>query len=144
MENVYGFTTTPNDVYFDRVLAEASPETNFILSTERNTVADEGANASIVAIRKNALAKAAHLIPFETLCERELVDIFTEVMEEDVTKVLSGTVALEDINGNEFVLFQGMDDDATVTAKAETVRHEIRRIANVLANRVIRVTVESY
>jgi hypothetical protein len=140
--DTYGFTTDSEDTYFDRILAEASPETNIIVTTERNTVADEGNNAALVAIRKNALLQAALIVPYETFAGRELHDILVETIERDADEATKAGEIVA--SGTDWVIFQGTGNDAEIATHTETARHEARRIINVLNGRVVRVTVESY
>ena len=54
VDNVYSFTTTEDDVYSMRVAEEATEDTNFIITTERNTLLNAHGHA-IVLVRKSAL-----------------------------------------------------------------------------------------
>lgn len=136
MENTYGFTTTANDEYYDRVLAEASPETNFIIATERNTVTGDGQNFVTMFVRKRVFVFGL-LIPDATIAGTPLFELLVGAAED-----YRDNGSETDQVGDEWSQVVVYSDD--VPAELETLRHEIRRIDNVLNGRVLRVTVESY
>jgi len=136
MENVYGFTTVPSDEYFDRVLAEATPETNFVISTERNTVTGDGSDTIVLHVRKRIFILAL-AIPDDTLVGTPLADLLDAAAEDFIQ---SDRDASEE--GNDWAQAIIVTND--VERSLESLRHEIRRIDNVLNGRVVRVTVESY
>jgi hypothetical protein len=128
-ENTYGFTTTEDDGYLERVAAEAAPETNFIIVTERHTVVGEG-NWSYLLARKEVLGGIGLFLPELTLFGRELGEFALDL--------------LEDYGEGEWEHFVISGDPESVTEELERVRNEVRRINNIVTGRVVRVAVESF
>jgi len=126
--NTYGFTTTSADEYVRRVTEEASPDANFILMTDRNTVIPDQCRA-ILAVRKDVLLLAL-VMPDAVLAGRSLIRL-----------LLDETTNPTDLD---WVLIKLEADEATVTREAEKARHTLARINNVANGRTVRVTVESY
>jgi hypothetical protein len=125
--DTYTFTTNVNDDYSDRVVAEAQPTTNFLLLRDHDR--RDGSEAIIVLARKSALESIPDQFDDlylggatigewkEHLTECTLYDPFTGLVTSDV----------ED-----------------VPRELENLRHEIRRIKNIVEEKYIKVAVESF
>jgi hypothetical protein len=130
--NVYSFTTTEQDAYLDRVIEEASPEVDFILTTQHNTVTGERNRATLLFRR--GIVCLAGLVPFDaklTLGRTPLIDLLEKI-------------ATPDSNPYEWVELEIEADSEELDEELINLRNEIRRLTNILTGRVIRVNVESF
>ena len=126
--NVYSFTTTEEDFYSKRVAEEATEDTNFIITTEKNTLSGE-TGAAVVLVRKSVL-EIALFAPELTFFGKTLIEWLEGVVEA---------------NGpSDWAAARLTGDAEEVEATLDSVRHEIRRITNVLYGKVVRVQVESF
>lgn len=133
--DTYGFTTTTDDRFFDRVIEEADPDTNFIIIKARNTVTGDGDNTAIILVRK-AVFVLALAIPEEKFAGRTLVAWVEEIVNDAADAIESE---------QEFDLWTAVVVEGEgVAAELDAIRHQIRRINNVLDRRIVRVEVESY
>lgn len=128
VDNVYSFTTTEDDVYSMRVAEEATEDTNFIITTERNTLLNAHGHA-IVLVRKSAL-EIALVAPELTLTGKTLIGWLEGVVEANGPSDWAAAVIL--------------GDKEAIDEQLKSVRHEIRRIKNVLEGKVVKVDVESF
>ncbi len=126
--NVYSFTTTPHDEYLKRVLDEATEDTDFVITTERNTLFGRGTHA-VVAVRKEILVVAL-IAPELPLAGRTLGEWLEASFDSDGNGDWAGAI------------IQGDPDDIEV--ELERIRNEVRRIKNIKDGRVVRVNVETF
>jgi hypothetical protein len=127
VQDVYSFTTTPDDEYLYRVAAEAKPSVNFILATDNH----EGTKFTTLLVRRNTLREVADKYPELFLAGKTLA----EWTFHDIEELLNG-------NKEEWLLTTNLHQD---TNKAqEVVRQQINAINNKLLGRVVKVTVESF
>ena len=129
MSNIYSFTTDTEDDYFQRVIEEATGDTRFILVTERNTVSGETPGA-VLFVRKGILLLGL-AFPDLPLAGRTLGEWLTATLEE--TSETEWT----------FSAFEASDTE-DLQGELTRVRNEIHRIDNILNDRIIRATVESF
>jgi hypothetical protein len=132
-EHVYGFTTTEDDNYLPRVVDEATPDTDFIITTERHTIFGEGTSATLL-IRKTILVLAL-AIPELPLAGKTLGEWLLDTAFSDLE---NGT------ESNEFTAVRVDGPSEVIAEELEQVRHEIRRIKNVKDGRLVRAKVESF
>ncbi len=128
VDNVYSFTTTEDDVYSMRVAEEATEDTYFIITTERNSLLNAHGHA-IVIVRKSAL-EIALVAPELTLAGKTLIEWLEGVVEANGPSDWAAAVIL--------------GDKEAIDEQLKSVRHEIRRIKNVLEGKVVKVDVESF
>jgi hypothetical protein len=144
--NTYKFATTPEDDYIPRVADEATNNTDFILTTERDVLNGEG-TVAVLLVRKSALALGI-LLPELSLAGKLLGDWLVTELEADLNSISKSTAASFDEylenEHNEWaaVTVQGSPEDLEL--ELETIRGEIRRIKNILNGRTVRVNVESF
>jgi hypothetical protein len=127
VQDVYSFTTTPDDEYLQRVTAEAKPSVNFILSTDNN----EGAKFTTLLVRRSTLREVADKYPELSLAGKTLA----EWIFYDIEELLNG-------NKEEWLMTSNLQQD--VSKVQEVVRQQINAINNKLIGRVVKVTVESF
>jgi hypothetical protein len=124
--DVYSFTTTNDDAYLERVIAEAKPHVNFILVTDRDT-------------ERAGLAGSILLVNLRVF---SLADKYPDLVLAGKTLVEGREVAIKADGTWVPVVFLGGESD--VQEKLETVRQQIRAINNKLHGRTVKVTVESF
>lgn len=132
----YGFTTTPDDEYLSRVLDEAAPGTNVIITHDRDTSkqeSDEYGSIATLSVRNYVLALGL-VYPELTLAGKPLLEWLLDLAEDE------RTVDEDLVNGWSTVTGEFED----VSEELDSTRHEVRRINNLLHGRTIRVNVESY
>lgn len=126
--NVYSFTTTEKDPYLERVVAEATNDTDFIVTTERDTVRGEGTTA-VLLVRKDVVSVGL-VFPELTLAGKTLGDWVEFLIDEP--------------NDSDWaqVVITGEPED--IALDLVHIRNEIRRINNLKNGRTVRVKVESF
>ncbi len=140
-QNVYGFTTKEDDVYLTRVVDEATEDTDFIITRERNTLVNYTGAGVTLLVRKSILVLGI-VLPELPLAGRTLGEWLISTLEEDVEKVANGAsieALSDDWTG---VVFDG--DPEGVEDELERVTNEIRRIKNIKDGKVVRVEVASF
>jgi hypothetical protein len=150
MSDTYGFTTTPDDVYIERVAEEAKPETNVISIFDRDTLTNE--YSVILLFRRKTLRLVANYYPDLTIGPYTLGDILLadkDLAEQGATDELWAAVAIPVRDGFENKARQGVDQQLSHYANAvnksinKLADHALRFI-NLLEDKTIRVTVNSY
>ena len=141
-KNVYGFTTTEDDVYLTRVVDEAAEDTDFIFTRERNTLKPNEGAGVILLVRKNILVLGL-ILPELPLAGRTLAEWLISTLESDAEKVINEGASSDKLS-NEWtgVAFEGDPED--IEDELERVGNEIRRIKNIKDGRVVRVEVASF
>ena len=137
MSDRYGFTTDREDNYFTRVVAEANPDTNFIIVTERDTIAGPVLQAAVL-VRKVVLVLGL-VLPELPLAGKTLGDWLTDAVKTDLPVILDGG----EVNPWTYALIQS-DNQEAVDEELERIRNEVRRIENIVDGKTVRVTVESF
>lgn len=132
--DVYGFTTTLEDKFFSRVADEANEDTNFILITGKNTVNDD--RFLSILIRTDAIAKVADIDPEAGIGDSIAGDL--------VLDAIANFKVNPELAQEQFFALRFEGDAEDVDAEADKVRYQINRLNNLLAGKVIRVTVESF
>ena len=146
MASTYKFATTPEDNYVPRVADEATNKTDFILTTERDTINGNG-TVAILLVRKTVLALGL-LLPELSLAGKPLGEWLVTSLESDREAINQSTAtSFDEYLETEYkewaaVTIQGDPEDLAL--ELETVRGEVRRIKNILDGRTVRVTVESF
>ena len=146
MASTYKFATTPEDNYVPRVADEATNKTEFILTTERDTINGNG-TVAILLVRKTVLALGL-LLPELSLAGKPLGEWLVASLESDREAIEQSTAtSFDEYLETEYkewaaVMIQGDPEDLAL--ELETVRGEVRRIKNILDGRTVRVTVESF
>jgi len=137
MSDRYGFTTDREDNFFERVVAEANPDTNFIIVTERDTIAGPVPQAAVL-VRKTVLVLGL-VLPELPLAGKTLGDWLTDAVKIDLPLIKDG----ETVNPWTYALIQS-DNQEAVDEELERIRNEVRRIENIVNGKTVRVTVESF
>jgi hypothetical protein len=119
----YSFTTYSDDVYLNRIIDEAKPSTNFILIDDHDK--STGQRFVGVLVRSNIL-DIADEYPELTLGPLKLYEVLDIALNA----------------GQQFVYVVGPTDNPTRIL--ERLRHDIRRIKNVLEGKTVKVTVELF
>ena len=146
MASTYKFATTTEDNYVPRVADEATNKTEFILTTERDTINGNG-TVAILLVRKTVLALGL-LLPELSLAGKPLGEWLVTSLESDREAIEQSTAtSFDEYLETEYkewaaVMIQGDPEDLAL--ELETVRGEVRRIKNILDGRTVRVTVESF
>jgi hypothetical protein len=124
--DVYSFTTIPDDTYLERVIAEAKPNVNFILVTDKDTEL-RGATGAVLLVNVGLFA---------------LADFYPDLVIAGKTLLEGRELAIQ--AEGEWVPVTFIGDKEAVEEKLETVRQQIRAINNKLYGRTVKVTVESF
>ena len=124
--DTYTFTTNVKDDYSTRVVDEAKPETNFLLLLAHDR--RDGYNGIVVIARKTAIEHVPD--QFDDL------DLGGATIGEWKERILPATDRP----------FQGLvtSDVEDAARELENLRHQIRRIKNILEEKYIKVAVESF
>ena len=150
MSDVYGFTTKPDDVYFERVAEEAKPETNVISVFDRDILTNQ--YNVILLFRRKVLSLVANYYPDLVIGPYTLGDLLLadkKVTEQNHTDEVWAVVTIPVSEGYERKAKQAVDQQLTHYAHAfnksvnKWADHALRLI-NLLENKTIKVTVNSY
>lgn len=128
VSDVYGFTTTLDDTYLDRVVAES--DKNVLIVHESSTVVE--GHYVYVLVREDYILDVAEKYPNEVFLGKELGEVLLGAAENSARLV----------DGYLSVYSNLLTKDQAVTLINE-VRHEVSRLNNLATGRTLRVTVES-
>lgn len=139
--DVYGFTTTREDQYFERVLAEAAPDTKVILVTHKDVVA--GKKDHILFVRKNFL-NIAEKYPKLTLATLPLSDWLEQALQQASEWVPAVKANDKPVEVVKQTIREELFKIETALTREEDIREQQEAEArNRAEGRVVRVTVEA-
>lgn len=145
MSDSYGFTTTHNDVYINRVAEEAKPDTNVIVMYEKDTLTGE--TNVLFLIRREVLEVTAHYYPELPLGPYSFGELLLALKETEDTES-KWAVAITPTNNLDRAK-QILDRQVTrinnsYTKAINKMADTFVRLRNVAEDRTIRVNVDSY
>lgn len=132
MSDVYNFSTTKDDLYWNRVVAEADPATNVILIVDELT--DRRGDAGLVLLlRESFVDKLAEKYPNTRIAGTTLGDLYLD-RQANPRSIITG--------------FYLSILPALPVEEAEhqyvVVKNEIRHLLNLYNDKTVRVRVESF
>ena len=132
MADVYGFTTTTDDGFLVRVAEEAADDTNFIIVTGKETTSNE--RLLVILIRNEVVEKIADVDPQAKIAGQTFGELYFDVtLKNRQVEPEYDFFAL---------YFNGSQEE--IEREIVVVRNEIRRLNNLVNDRTVRVTVESF
>jgi len=131
MADTYGFTTTLDDPYMDRVVDEALLDKNFLVIKETHTV--EKLSFIYVLVRQNFFDDLAENYPNERFLNSTLGDVYLKSLDATIEGPIK-----------DFYVYQvgPLNKDELGNAYV-TLDNDITRLNNLASGKVLRITVES-